>query len=147
MDHALFTRSEPWLAAIIAAGGLGLAAGANAQEHGHDLARLGTVEFNVECNADARREFDHAMALYHSFAWKEALGSFAAATEADPTCGFGHWGRAMGMLDNPFLWSGLSPEMLDAASAALQQAREAGSARAPCARKVGRRTALRRSDR
>jgi len=30
---------------------------------------LGKVQFNVDCNAAAQREFNLAMAYYHSFAW------------------------------------------------------------------------------
>ena len=33
--------------------------------------KLGTVHFKVSCNAEAQREFDLAMAYYHSFAWEQ----------------------------------------------------------------------------
>jgi hypothetical protein len=91
---------------------------------------LGTVEFKVECSAAAQDQFNHAMALYHSFAWPEAAAAFAAVSPtADPACGMAHWGRAMVMLDNPFLWPGnLPPEKLDAVAEALEQARSAGLA-------------------
>ena len=41
--------------------------------------RLGKVHFPVECNVEAQREFDVAMAYYHSFAWQhisEPLGAY-----------------------------------------------------------------------
>jgi len=120
----------PVAAMLVATSGLGLG-GALAQgyghDHGHDLTRLGTVEFGVECSAAAQDQFNHAMALYHSFAWPEAGSAFDAVAETDPPCGMAHWGRAMVLLDNPFLWPGsLSPERLDDVADALKEARTAG---------------------
>jgi len=92
-------------------------------------ARLGKVDFKVECSAGAQARFNHAMALYHSFAWKEAQAAFAAVAQADPGCGMAHWGRAMVMLANPFTWPGsLPPAKLDEVAAALADARAAGLA-------------------
>jgi hypothetical protein len=49
--------------------------------------------------------------------------------EADPACGMAHWGRAMVLLDNPFLWPGsLPPEKLDAVAQAVEDAQAAGLA-------------------
>jgi hypothetical protein len=110
------------------AGGLAWGFAAMAQDYaGHDLTRLGNVEFSVECSTAAQDRFNHAMALYHSFAWREAGAAFAAVAETDPGCGMAHWGRAMVIMDNPFLWStSLNPEKLDAVAAALDEARSAG---------------------
>jgi tetratricopeptide (TPR) repeat protein len=81
----------------------------------------------VGCTAAAQDEFTRAMSLYHSFAWSQAASAFEAVAEADPECGMAHWGRAMVVLDNPFLWPGsLTPEKLDAVAAALEEARAAG---------------------
>ena len=92
-----------------------------------NLSRLGKVEFKVECNAAAQQAFNRAMALYHSFAWKPAGDTFAAVAKADPSCGMAHWGRAMVLLDNPFLWPGsLPPAKLNEIAAALDAARSAG---------------------
>jgi tetratricopeptide (TPR) repeat protein len=125
MKFALFASGKPWLAAVLALGGVALGSSAAAQ----DLTRLGTVEFTVECTPGAQEQFNRAMALYHSFAWQEAAAAFADIAEADPACGMAHWGRAMVMLDNPFLWPGnLPPEKLDAVAEALQEARSAGLA-------------------
>jgi len=60
----------------------------------------------VECSTAAQQTFNRAMALYHSFAWKPAADAFAAVAKADPSCGMAHWGRAMGLPDNPFVWPG-----------------------------------------
>jgi tetratricopeptide (TPR) repeat protein len=95
--------------------------------HSHvSLERLGKVEFRVDCNAAAQQEFNRAMALYHSFAWTPAIQSFTKVAQADPSCGLAHWGRAMANLDNPFAWpANLTPAKLDAAAAALDDARAA----------------------
>jgi hypothetical protein len=134
MKTSSVLSSAPLAAALMATAGLGLG-GALAQEyghdHGHDLTRLGTVEFAVECTATAQDQFNHAMALYHSFAWSEAEAAFTAIAAEDPACGMAHWGRAMVLLDNPFLWPGmLSPERLGAVEDALAEARAAGLATA-----------------
>jgi len=112
-----------WLAPLLAVAGWG-----NAQaQHDHQLTRLGTVEFAVECNEAARTQFNRAMALYHSFVWPETMTAFDAIAAADPACGMAHWGRAMTLLDNPFVWpSNLPPAVLDKVAATLQQARSAG---------------------
>jgi hypothetical protein len=129
MKIAFTASGKPWLAAVSALGVLGLVLSADAQEHGHDLTQLGTVEFTVGCDAAVQENFNRAMALYHSFAWQEAAASFVEIAQADPACGMAHWGRAMVMLDNPFLWPGnLPPEKLDAVAEALQEARSAGLA-------------------
>ena len=90
------------------------------------LERLGKVEFRIDCNAAAQQEFNRAMALYYSFAWTPAIQSFTKVAQADPSCGIAHWGRAMANLDNPFAWpANLTPAKLDAAAAALDDARAA----------------------
>ena len=94
---------------------------------GPNLERLGKVEFKVECTAAVQPDFNRAMALYHSFAWPEAMGAFEAIAKKDPACGMAHWGRAMVMLDNPFVWPGsLSPAKLKDVAAAVAAARSGG---------------------
>jgi len=122
------TGIEPALVALFAAGGIALGFDVQAQEHSGAIGdRLGTVEFSVGCTAAAQEEFTRAMSLYHSFAWSQAASVFEAAAKADPDCGMAHWGRAMVILNNPFLWPGsLPPEKLDAVKAALEDARASG---------------------
>ena len=116
-----------WVAALLTLGALSLGPSIAAHEHGGDLSRLGKVEFKVDCSVAAQQEFNRAMALYHSFAWQNATDAFAAVAAADPSCGMAHWGRAMALLDNPFVWpTNLPAEKLDAVAAALDEARSAG---------------------
>jgi hypothetical protein len=114
------------LAVAVAAAWL-MSASTMSQEKAPELARLGKVEFNVECNSAAQQTFNRAMALYHSFAWKPAGDAFALVAKADPSCGMAHWGGAMVLLDNPFLWPGsLPPAKLNEIAAALDAARSSG---------------------
>ena len=95
--------------------------------HQHAIPRLGTVEFRVDCNPAAQAEFNTAMALYHSFAWPQAVAAFTAVARTDPACGMAHWGLAMSILENPFAWPALfTPARLDSVVAALDAAQAAG---------------------
>jgi hypothetical protein len=121
------TRSTVVLAIGVLALALGPALPATAQHHDSSLARLGKVRFPVSCNAEAQKEFEVAMAYYHSFAWPQLSASLERVVKADPTCGMAHWGRALGYLDNPFLWPGsISPKVLADGQAAIDSARAAG---------------------
>lgn len=116
---------HPILAALTAAALGGLLP---AQAHEGD-AKLGTVHFKVGCNAAAQREFDLAMAYYHSFAWEQVKAPLERALAADPSCGMTHWARALASLDNPFGWPGnVSARTLAEGAALLEQARKAGLA-------------------
>jgi hypothetical protein len=118
------TRHLGWLAAAAALSCLGPAW---AQMHSHGVARLGTVEFKVDCSPTAQQQFHTAMALYHSFAHPQAIAAFKAIAAADPACGMAHWGEAMSLLGNPFVWpAGLTPQRLNEITAALDAARAAG---------------------
>jgi Tfp pilus assembly protein PilF len=98
-----------------------------AQSPAGGSAKLGKVSFPVSCNPAAQKEFEVAMAYYHSFAWPQNKAALERVIQADPTCGMAHWGRALGMLDNPFLWPGsLSPKLLADGQAAIDAARAAG---------------------
>lgn len=91
--------------------------------------KLGTVHFKVSCNAEAQREFDLAMAYYHSFAWEQIKPPLERALAADPTCGMAYWARALAALDNPFVWPGnVSPKTLADGGGWIDQARKAGLA-------------------
>ena len=120
------------LSAAIAALLLGLATPGFSGVHEHETgdtapAKLGKVHFKVECNAAAQREFDLAMAYYHSFAWHRYEAPLERALKADPSCGMAHWARALAILDNPFIWPGiLSPARLNDAQAALDAAPKSG---------------------
>jgi tetratricopeptide (TPR) repeat protein len=78
-----------------------------------DTEVLGSVHFPVSCNAQAGQAFDRAMALYHSFHWREAKKAFDAVLAADPDCAMAYWGHALVLMDNPFIWPLRSRNLLE----------------------------------
>ena len=76
-----------------------LIAPAGSQEmrpHQHDRSeKLGLVNFNVSCNHQAQKQFNHAVAWLHSFEYEEAEKAFTEVTVTDPQCAMGYWGIAM----------------------------------------------------
>jgi hypothetical protein len=89
--------------------------------------KLGSVHFQVGCNAEAQREFDLAMAYYHSFAWEQMDAPLDRTLKADSTCGMVHWVRALASLENPFVWPGnVSAKTLADGAALMEQARKTG---------------------
>src|SRR4051794_10377669 len=106
-----------------------LAAGSAAQqphEHAVSAARLGAVHFDTSCAAAVKQDFDHGVALLHSFWFSAAIQSFNTVVAADPTCAIAQWGIAMSWWGNPF--AGFrSPQALKAGLAATDAARASGS--------------------
>ena len=74
------------------------AAWAQHSEHGTPRGtppeKLGEVNFPVSCNAAAQKDFNRAMALFHSFWFEPAKESFAKVLEHDRECGMAYWGIA-----------------------------------------------------
>jgi hypothetical protein len=107
--------------------GLGASQPAGAHDQSGAPAQLGKVHLKVECNAAAQKEFDLAMAYYHSFAWELYKAPLERAIAADPACGMAHWLRALGGLENPFTWPvPLTPKVYADGQASLDAARKAG---------------------
>ncbi|HYF09475.1 MAG TPA: tetratricopeptide repeat protein [Acetobacteraceae bacterium] len=63
---------------------------------------LGTVNFPVQCNAQAQAEFNHGMLLQHSFWYQMAGESFRQVRRHDPGCTMSYWGEALSLLTNPY---------------------------------------------
>ncbi len=59
--------------------------GGIAQDHQHGMSgeKLGMVRFATSCNDVAQKEFDRAVALLHSFQFRQALDGFNAALRDD----------------------------------------------------------------
>jgi len=100
---------------------------ASAHEASAGSERLGKVHFKVECNAEAQKEFDLAMAYYHSFAFGFMTAPLERVLKADPQCGMAHWARALASLNNPFARPVIvTPHALADGAAALDAARATG---------------------
>ena len=113
--------------AVVSVALAGCAAQQAHESHHGAQARLGTVNFQVGCNAAAQAEFNTAMAYYHSFAWAQIREPVERVLQADPGCGMAHWMRVLASLDNPFTWpTTISPATLASGPEILASARKTG---------------------
>ncbi|HJT43334.1 MAG TPA: hypothetical protein VJ750_07520 [Rhizomicrobium sp.] len=71
-------------------------------DHGRPTGPLGTVHFSTSCNQAVAQDFDHAVALLHSFWYAAAIETFTGVLKNDPSCAIAHWGIAMSRWGNPF---------------------------------------------
>ena len=53
--------------------------------------QLGEVNFPVTCSAASQKDFNRAMALFHSFWFEPAKESFGRALDRDRECGMANW--------------------------------------------------------
>src|SRR5216684_1060957 len=98
---------------------------ASEQEHGDHGTKgsLGSVEFRVSCNAEAKQSFTRGVALLHSFTYEESAEAFRQAAAKDPHCAMAHWGLAM--TEYHQMWEPYpGPAELQRGSAEIQRARE-----------------------
>src|SRR5262249_27570580 len=99
-----------------------------AQEHDHGLTeRLGTVHFSTSCSAGAQTEFDHAVALLHSFQFSKAVAGFNSALKIDSTCGISYWGIALSQWSNPFAAGMKDKSQLQAGARSVALAKTTGA--------------------
>lgn len=87
------------------------------QDHPHGVADghgLGTVHFATSCSPAVAPEFDHAVALLHSFEFGASIKTFNEVLAADSSCSMAYWGIALSRWTNPMA-PGIRPV------AALQQ--------------------------
>jgi len=99
----------------------------NAQdEHlGHSVnGAFGTVHFETSCSPAAQQEFDHALAMLHSFFYPETEKAFRAIAEREPSCAMAYWGIAISQRPNPLI-APFPPELLKTGWEAIQKARAA----------------------
>ncbi len=70
-----------------------------AQEHEHGdhaaPATYGTVNFATSCSPAVKDDFNHAVAMLHSFEYDTARAAFLKIAEKAPSCAIAHWGAAM----------------------------------------------------
>jgi tetratricopeptide (TPR) repeat protein len=88
--------------------------------------KLGTVSFDNSCATSVQPELKRAVALLHSFWWKEADDAFAEVLAHDPSCAIATWGIATVAIGNPF-GTGATPAAAQKALAAIGQGRKIGA--------------------
>ncbi|HUR91802.1 MAG TPA: hypothetical protein VMY38_03930 [Gemmatimonadaceae bacterium] len=89
--------------------------------------RLGTVRFDNSCSSAAQPAFNRAVALLHSFEFRDAITGFNQTLASDPGCGIAHWGLALSIWGNPFVPARKAEALLERGLAAVQQGRAAGA--------------------
>lgn len=72
-----------------------------ARPSGPQSERLGKVSFPVSCGPAAQQDFDHAMALFHSFWYPQSIQAFTVLAGKYPDCAMAQWGTALSILRNP----------------------------------------------
>jgi tetratricopeptide (TPR) repeat protein len=98
------------------------------EHHGTGAAEtLGTVEFPTSCRPETRDGFNRAVALLHSFEFRDAISGFETVLAADPSCAIAHWGRALAFWGNPFAPGIKGGKPVQDGRAAADAARAAGS--------------------
>lgn len=101
-----------------------------AQDHMHSHAeepsRLGSVHFPVSCQSSIQNDFDHAVALLHSFGYEAARKAFTDVADRDPSCAMAQWGVAM-TLYHP-IWAAPTAAEFKQGRAAAQKAAQLGAA-------------------
>jgi tetratricopeptide (TPR) repeat protein len=85
--------------------------------------KLGTVSFTTSCKPEVQLEFDRAVALLHSFAYKAAEDAFHDVVRKDPKCAIADWGGAMTHFHQ--LWE-VPPSAADTAAGKLEIGQAAG---------------------
>ena len=100
--------------------------GEDDQPQGKTPEKLGEVNFPVSCDAATQKEFNRAMALFHSFWFNPAKNSFAKVLEHDRECGIAHWGIAIMSMGNPFTWPS-NPNAAKAGAPAAAEAQRVGA--------------------
>jgi tetratricopeptide (TPR) repeat protein len=95
--------------------------------HASPAEKLGTVDFANSCSAAVQPQFARGVALLHSFWYSEAIKTFDAVIAADPACAIAHWGTAVALFNNPFVWP-LTGPALPKGWAAVQRATAANAA-------------------
>lgn len=88
--------------------------------------QLGEVSFPVSCTEAAQKEFNRAMALFHSFWFDPAKQSFGRVLEHDPGCGMAHWGLSIMSMGNPLTWAA-NPNASKAGAPAAAEAGRIGA--------------------
>jgi len=83
---------------------------------------LGSVIFSTSCST-VQPQFNRAVALMHSFQFRNAIDAFDAILETDPSCATAYWGIALSSWGNPFAAGLKSTAQLEQGLKAIKQAR------------------------
>ncbi len=95
---------------------------AQADHHHESPETLGSVVFNTSCSNAVQPQFNRAVALMHSFQFRNAIEAFDAILVSDPSCSTAYWGIALSSWGNPFAAGLKSTPQLEQGLKAIKQA-------------------------
>ncbi len=88
--------------------------------------QLGKVSFANSCAPATQASFERAVALLHSFWWREGERAFREVLERDPNCAIATWGIATILIGNTFA-AGPTPAQAQQAMEAIERGRTIGA--------------------
>ncbi len=112
-----------FVAALVALAAAGTSLG---QSEGKPPEQLGKVSFANSCAPAAQATFERAVALLHSFWFREGEKTFREVLERDPGCAIAAWGIATILIGNPF-GGGPAPAQAQQAREAIERGRAIGA--------------------
>jgi len=95
---------------------------AQADQHHAPAETLGSVVFNTSCGNAVQPQFNRAVALMHSFQFRNAIEAFDAILVTEPSCSIAYWGIALSSWGNPFAAGLKSTAQLEQGLKAIKQA-------------------------
>jgi tetratricopeptide (TPR) repeat protein len=109
------------LCAVVIAVGCTLHASPVHAQHA-ERQRLGTVHFETTCSPLVATQFDHAVALLHSFEFGASIKAFGSVLATDSTCAMAYWGIALSRWTNPMVPNARPVPLLEAGRQAVSAA-------------------------
>lgn len=114
------------LAALLIGLSLATATAAKAQTTRKPPEQLGKVSFANSCQPGVQATFERAVALLHSFWFREGEKTFREVLERDPNCAIATWGIATILIGNTFA-TGPTPVQAQQAKEAIERGRAIGA--------------------
>src|SRR5712691_1134464 len=111
---------------IAALAALSVAGAASGQSAGKPPEQLGRVSFANSCAPAAQATLERAIALLHSFWWREGEKAFREVLERDTNCAIATWGIATILIGNTFA-VGPTPAQAQQAKEAIERGRAIGA--------------------
>jgi tetratricopeptide (TPR) repeat protein len=88
--------------------------------------QFGEVNFPISCSAAAQTQFNHAVAMLHSFFFPETVKAFTALAQQEPSCAMAYWGIAISQRPNPLV-APFPTELMDQGWHAIEAGRAASA--------------------
>jgi hypothetical protein len=89
--------------------------------------KLGKITFATSCDPKVQPKFERAVALLHSFWYREARETFESVLADDASCAIATWGVAAVLMANPIAGLGPAPKAAAEGQAAIDKGRAIGA--------------------